>query len=97
MNLAGLANSKTTRPELVRLNSAVLAANLIAVSTVAEIESAISALPVKDARAVAEWLREHLDARQPKPGNMEAIYEVLSLRFNSGERDIAARHNEHQP
>jgi len=29
--------------------------------------------------------------------NLSAIYAVLSLRFESGERDVAARHNEHQP
>lgn len=66
-------------------------------STIAEIESAISNLPDKDARAVAAWLREHLDARGSKPGDMEAIYEIMSRRFNTGEPDIAARHNEHQP
>ena len=34
---------------------------------------------------------------EPKPGNMDGIYEVMSHRFNTGETDIAARHNEHQP
>jgi predicted DNA-binding antitoxin AbrB/MazE fold protein len=29
--------------------------------------------------------------------DMAGIYEVLSKRFNSGESDVAARHNEHQP
>jgi hypothetical protein len=67
------------------------------VSTVAEIESAISTLPDKDARAVAEWLREHLGARGPKPGDMQGIIEVMSKSFHTGEHDIAARHNEHQP
>ena len=28
---------------------------------------------------------------------MEGIYRVLSERFASGEKDVAARHNEHQP
>jgi predicted DNA-binding antitoxin AbrB/MazE fold protein len=28
---------------------------------------------------------------------MQEIYEILSLRFDTGERDVAARHNEHQP
>jgi predicted DNA-binding antitoxin AbrB/MazE fold protein len=28
---------------------------------------------------------------------LEEIYEVLSRRFASGETDVAARHNEHQP
>jgi predicted DNA-binding antitoxin AbrB/MazE fold protein len=29
--------------------------------------------------------------------NLGAIYAVLSERFQSGERDVAARHDEHQP
>ena len=31
------------------------------------------------------------------PGDMSGIIEVMSRRFNSGEHDVAARHNEHQP
>ena len=34
---------------------------------------------------------------QSKPGSMDAIYEIMSLRFNTGEHDVAERHNEHQP
>ncbi len=30
-------------------------------------------------------------------GSVEAIYAVLSERYESGEHDVAARHNEHQP
>ncbi|MDB5351842.1 MAG: hypothetical protein JWN86_3089 [Planctomycetota bacterium] len=30
------------------------------------------------------------------PG-LEAIYKVLGERYNSGETDVAERHNEHQP
>lgn len=29
--------------------------------------------------------------------SLDDVYAVLSKRFNSGERDVAARHNEHQP
>lgn len=29
--------------------------------------------------------------------DMDAIYEILDKRFNSGHRDTAERHNEHQP
>jgi predicted DNA-binding antitoxin AbrB/MazE fold protein len=29
--------------------------------------------------------------------NLDAIYAVMSQRYNSGEGDVAARHNEHQP
>lgn len=28
---------------------------------------------------------------------LDAVYEVLSRRFASGEHDVAERHNEHQP
>ncbi len=31
------------------------------------------------------------------PTQMTDVYRVLSERFHSGENDIAARHNEHQP
>ena len=66
-------------------------------STVAEIESAISALPVKDVCTIAEWLQQHLNAQQPKPGGMQGIIEVMSRSFSTGQHDLAARHNEHQP
>jgi len=33
-------------------------------------------------------------AREP---DMSSTYRVLSERYASGERDVAARHNEHQP
>ena len=29
--------------------------------------------------------------------DLDAIYAVMSERFNSGEHDVAERHNEHQP
>lgn len=29
--------------------------------------------------------------------DMTKIFEILSRRFQSGEHDVAARHNEHQP
>jgi len=29
--------------------------------------------------------------------DLDAIYAVMAQRFNSGEHDIAERHNEHQP
>lgn len=28
---------------------------------------------------------------------LDDLYEILSRRFDSGEHDVAARHNEHQP
>jgi len=32
-----------------------------------------------------------------KPGDLKGVYDVLSERYASGESDVAARHNEHQP
>lgn len=29
--------------------------------------------------------------------NQKDIFEILSRRYNGGEKDVAARHNEHQP
>jgi predicted DNA-binding antitoxin AbrB/MazE fold protein len=34
---------------------------------------------------------------EPISHDMDAIYEILSHRHNSGHTDTAARHNEHQP
>jgi len=31
------------------------------------------------------------------PGGLDEVYSVLGQRFRSGETDVAARHNEHQP
>jgi predicted DNA-binding antitoxin AbrB/MazE fold protein len=47
-------------------------------------------------------LPEHTEVEfEPRPATMDPglkkIYETLSLRFRSGEHDVAARHNEHQP
>lgn len=30
-------------------------------------------------------------------GNLDAIYDILSERYQSGEHNVAARHNEHEP
>ena len=34
---------------------------------------------------------------QPIKPSLEDIYAILSQRFDSGEHDVAQRHNEHQP
>ena len=34
---------------------------------------------------------------QDQNGNLDAIYALLSERYASGEHDVAACHNEHQP
>ena len=33
----------------------------------------------------------------PGPPTLADVYAILGKRFDSGERDVAARHNEHQP
>ncbi|HEX5104026.1 MAG TPA: antitoxin family protein [Pirellulaceae bacterium] len=33
----------------------------------------------------------------PAPPPLDAIYDILDRRFNSGQSDVAERHNEHQP
>jgi predicted DNA-binding antitoxin AbrB/MazE fold protein len=42
-----------------------------------------------------------VEVRQVKPEgespSLEEIYAILGARFDSGEHDVAARHNEHQP
>ncbi|MGA3211004.1 MAG: antitoxin family protein [Terriglobales bacterium] len=30
-------------------------------------------------------------------GHLDGVYAILSERYHSGEPDVAARHNEHQP
>ena len=42
-----------------------------------------------------------VEVRTVRPGagqpSLDDVYAILSRRFNSGEHDVAARHNEHQP
>jgi predicted DNA-binding antitoxin AbrB/MazE fold protein len=33
----------------------------------------------------------------PKSPSLDDVYAILGVRFNSGEHDVAERHNEHQP
>lgn len=42
-------------------------------------------------------LRPVKEPRKTSDRNLDAIYEVLSRRYDGGEPDTAARHNEHQP
>lgn len=37
------------------------------------------------------------EPRLVKPAQMSDVYRVLAERYASGEKDVAARHNEHQP
>ncbi|MSU58736.1 MAG: DUF104 domain-containing protein [Pedosphaera sp.] len=48
-------------------------------------------------RTEVEFEPKVVGEKMPPTGSMDEIYEVMSRRFNSGERDIAACHNEHQP
>ena len=34
---------------------------------------------------------------EPAKPSLDDIYAILSARFDSGQSDVAARHNEHQP
>ncbi len=42
-----------------------------------------------------------VEVRQVKEGSkkptLDDVYAILSARFDSGEQDVAERHNEHQP
>ena len=66
------------------------AVNLFSVSTVAEIESAISTLPVKDAWSVAGWLQEYLDAKWDKEMDEDIAAGRLDPLWEKAKADIAA-------
>ena len=38
-----------------------------------------------------------VNGTKERSDDMDEIYRILSKRFDSGEPDVAARHNEHQP
>ncbi|MCI0335378.1 MAG: antitoxin family protein, partial [Planctomycetes bacterium] len=49
---------------------------------------------------IAEGTRVRFEVRiiaKDVDSALDAVYEVMDLRFNSGEHDVAERHNEHQP
>ncbi len=54
-----------------------------------------------DAVELPERTEVEFEPRPIQPANqndhLEAIYAILSERYESGENDVAARHNEHQP
>ena len=72
------------------LRSLVFGINFSSVSTVVEIESAISSLPIQDARRVAEWLREYLDAKWDKELDEDFAAGRLDELWEKAETDIAA-------
>jgi len=48
-------------------------------------------------RCEVEFEPRPVDSPRETGENLSAIYTILSERYESGERDVAARHNEHQP
>ena len=48
-------------------------------------------------RTEVEFEPKVVGVELPNRDALDAIYEVMSLRFNTGERNIVARHDEHQP
>jgi predicted DNA-binding antitoxin AbrB/MazE fold protein len=53
------------------------------------------ALP--DNSRVQLQILDQAPAREIKDDDMQAIYEILDRRHETGISDLAARHNEHQP
>ena len=61
-------------------------------STVVEIESALRALPMQDARAVAHWLQEYLDQKWDQQmdadiaaGRLDKLAEQALDRYRAGQ------------
>jgi predicted DNA-binding antitoxin AbrB/MazE fold protein len=52
--------------------------------------------PVELPEGVSVTFEPRMEEQRSKAG-LEELYELLSERFDSGEHDVAARHNEHQP
>ena len=48
-------------------------------------------------RSVVEFEPRPVEALLERDENLSAIYAILSERYKSGEQDVAARHNDHQP
>ena len=48
-------------------------------------------------RCEVEFEPRPIAASPPANGSLDAVYAVLSERYESGEHDVAERHNEHQP
>lgn len=46
-------------------------------------------------RSVVEFEPRTVPAQNPP--TLDDVYAILGKRFHSGETDVAARHNEHQP
>jgi len=48
-------------------------------------------------RTEVEFEPRPVQSSREQHGGLDAIYDVLAERYASGEHDVAARHNEHQP
>ena len=48
-------------------------------------------------RTEVEFEPKLVGEKKSQPGDMRGIIEVMSRSYHTGERDLAARHNEHQP
>ena len=48
-------------------------------------------------RTEVEFEPRPLARREDHTGRLEDIYAILGERYESGDHDVAARHNEHQP
>lgn len=72
------------------MRSRALAVNSFSVITVAEIESAISTLPVRDAWSVAGWLQDYLDAKRDKEMDDDIASGRLDPLWEKAKSDIAA-------
>ena len=47
--------------------------------------------------ALPEACEVEFEPRLVQPGQMDQVYKILAERYASGDADVAARHNEHQP
>jgi predicted DNA-binding antitoxin AbrB/MazE fold protein len=48
-------------------------------------------------RTEVEFEPRPVGKQEDRNGGLEAVYAILGERYQSGESDVAARHNEHQP
>jgi predicted DNA-binding antitoxin AbrB/MazE fold protein len=48
-------------------------------------------------RTEVEFEPRPIEGSKDRNGGLDGIYAILRERYQSGEHDVAARHNEHQP
>ena len=59
-------------------------------STIGEIENALRALPVQEARAVADWLQDYLEEQWDKQMEADAANGRVDRAWEKAKADIAA-------